>query len=118
MKKSIVLLLLGVNITYAAENASGVLLPAGPIGSGLNGMVFSLFALLIILMGIYWFSRRLLTQRLGRGRIQSMQILSVTMLGPKEKIIIVDTREGEALILGVTSQHITLLDKRPLDKRE
>jgi flagellar biogenesis protein FliO len=36
------------------------------------------------------------------------------MVGPKEKIIVLDTREGEALIVGVTSQHISLLDKRPL----
>ncbi len=115
IKKHLGLPLFGLSVVaQAAENASRVVIKAEPVGSSLSGMLLSLFTVLAILLGLYWFSRRLLTQRLGRGRAQSMQILSVTMVGPKEKIIVLDTRAGEALIVGVTSQHISLLDKCPL----
>jgi flagellar biosynthetic protein FliO len=119
MKKYLVLLLLSLSFPLsAAENASSVVIKAAPIGSSLTGMVLSLFTLLGVLLGVYWLSRRLLTQRLGRGRMQSMQILSITMVGPKEKIIVLNTRAGEALVVGVTSQQITLLDKRPFVTHE
>jgi flagellar protein FliO/FliZ len=120
MKKYIVLLMaFTFSWSCAAENASTALIRAEPIGSGLGWMAISLFGVIIIMGALYWFARRFLMQRLGMGRrMQSMRILSVTMLGPKEKIIVLDTREGEALILGVTSQHISLLDKRPLEQAE
>jgi flagellar biogenesis protein FliO len=73
MKKYLSLPLLGFSVVaHAAENASRVVIKAEPVGSSLTGMLLSLSALLIILIGSYWLSRRFLTQRLGRGRAQSM----------------------------------------------
>jgi len=84
--------------------------------SGLTDMVLSLFILLAIIGALYWFTRLFLARRLGLGnRMQSMRVLSVTMLGPKEKIVVVDTRQGDVLVVGVTAHQISLLDKRPLE---
>ena len=104
-----------VSVAQAASNASAIKVAPPMPGSNLNGMVLSLFAIIIVMLGVYWGARRFLLQRLGIRRVESMKVISVTMLGPKEKVVVVDTREGEALVLGVTSHQITLLDKRRLE---
>lgn len=119
MKKYTLLLFTPLlSVAQAVEHASAVVIRAQPLGtSALGEMALSLFGLTVVMGGIYWFTKRYLTRRLGvGGRRQSMQVISVTMLGPKEKIVVLDTRQGEALVLGVTAQNIRLLDKRPLDK--
>lgn len=104
------------SVAEAANNASAVKVAPAMPGSSLNGMVFSLFAIIIVMLGIYWGARRFLMQRLGIRRVESMKVISITMLGPKEKVVVLDTREGETLVLGVTSHQITLLDKRRLEE--
>lgn len=115
MKKFLVLCLcLSLPVAQAADDASAALAHTRSLDSSLTGMVLSLFILLLVLIGLYWFARRFLVQRLGiQRRIQPMKVVSVTMLGPKEKIVIVDTLQGEELVLGVTAQQVNLLYRRP-----
>lgn len=100
--------------TFATPDASALAVKTTQMGGGLSSMVLSLFSVVLVLLVLYWLVKRYLAQRLGLTRVQSMKIISITMVGPKEKIVMIDTREGEALILGVTSHQITLLDKRPI----
>lgn len=103
----------------AVSEASGIKAAAMPMpGSNLSNMVLSLLGIILLMLGVYWGARRFLMQRLGIRRVESMRIISVTMLGPKEKVVMLDTREGEVLILGVTPQNITLLDKRRFEQEE
>lgn len=115
MKKYLFVLLSFLSLSsFATPEASALAVKTTQIGGGLSSMVLSLFSIVLVLLVLYWLVKRYLAQRLGLTRVQSMKVISITMLGPKEKIVMVDTREGEALILGVTAHQITLLDKRPI----
>lgn len=120
MKKYVILLGGWIaSVAQAASDASAIKTATLPMpGSNLSSMVLSLLGIILLMLGFYWGARRFLMHRLGIRRVESMRIISVTMLGPKEKVVMLDTREGEVLILGVTPQNITLLDKRRFEQAE
>ncbi|UGA40884.1 flagellar biosynthetic protein FliO [Chromobacterium haemolyticum] len=57
-----------------------------------------------------WLFKRLSGGMLGASN--RLKVVSGTMVGPKERVVIVEL-EGEWLVLGVTPQQVNLLSKLP-----
>ncbi|MFN4238761.1 MAG: flagellar biosynthetic protein FliO [Vogesella sp.] len=75
-------------------------------------MLFGLAIVLAAIVGVAWLFRRF-TMTGMLGRIQPAKVVSGVMVGPHERVVIVEL-EGEWLVLGVTSRSVTLL--KTLDK--
>jgi flagellar protein FliO/FliZ len=63
-----------------------------------------------VLIAVLWLLRRAYLHSGRGGRPGVIQILSSLHVSPKEKIVLVDVL-GEKLLLGITSQQISLLTK-------
>lgn len=78
--------------------------------SPLWGMMQVTFGLLLVLgaiIGVAWLFRRF-SMGAMIGRFQPARVVSGVMVGPHERVVIVELA-GEWLVLGVTSRQVTLL---------
>lgn len=77
-------------------------------------LLFTLLALILVLV-LAWFAIRMLSQlsggKLRGGRIKLAHTLP---LGAREKIILVEC-DDKAYLLGVTAHSISLIDERKID---
>jgi len=81
-----------------------------PTFSIMGSVIQSLFALAIVLGAIaftVWILRRVGVKGVADGTIKVVSVLS---LGTRERLVIVEVK-GACLLLGVTSQNITLIDR-------
>lgn len=87
----------------AAESAATS--PAAGIGQTL----FALAAVIAVVFGMAWFARRLGVQTRGGNAL--IKVISSVNLGPRERLVIVESDDAW-LVLGVTPQQISLLQTR------
>lgn len=76
-------------------------------------MLFGLAIVLAAIVGVAWLFRRFTMGGGMLGRLQPARVVSGVMVGPHERVVIVEL-EGEWLVLGVTSRSVNLL--KTLDK--
>lgn len=76
-------------------------------------MLFGLAIVLAAIVGVAWLFRRFTMGGGMLGRLQPARVVSGVMVGPHERLVIVEL-EGEWLVLGVTSRSVNLL--KTLDK--
>lgn len=78
---------------------------------GLLQVVFALAIVLGLIVGAAWLFRRISMGGMI-GRWQPARVVSGVMVGPHERVVIVEL-EGQWLVLGVTSQRVNLLSTMP-----
>lgn len=108
MRRLLVLALLAGPAWAAAPPVEG----PSPLWSLLQ-MLFGLAIVLAAIVGVAWLFRRFTMGGSMLGRLQPARVVSGVMVGPHERVVIVEL-EGEWLVLGVTSRSVNLL--KTLDK--
>lgn len=108
MRRLMVLALLAGPAWAAAPPVEG----PSPLWSLLQ-MLFGLAIVLAAIVGVAWLFRRFTMGGGMLGRLQPARVVSGVMVGPHERVVIVEL-EGEWLVLGVTSRSVNLL--KTLDK--
>lgn len=108
MRRLLVLALLAAPAWAAAPPVEG----PSPLWSLLQ-MLFGLAIVLAAIVGVAWLFRRFTMGGGMLGRLQPARVVSGVMVGPHERVVIVEL-EGEWLVLGVTSRSVNLL--KTLDK--
>ncbi len=108
MRRLLVLALLAGPAWAAAPPVEG----PSPLWSLLQ-MLFGLAIVLASIVGVAWLFRRFTMGGGMLGRLQPARVVSGVMVGPHERVVIVEL-EGEWLVLGVTSRSVNLL--KTLDK--
>ena len=108
MRSLVVLALLAGPAWAAAPPVEG----PSPLWSLLQ-MLFGLAIVLAAIVGVAWLFRRFTMGGGMLGRLQPARVVSGVMVGPHERVVIVEL-EGEWLVLGVTSRSVNLL--KTLDK--
>lgn len=108
MRRLLVLALLAGPAWAAAPPVEG----PSPLWSLLQ-MLFGLVIVLAAIVGVAWLFRRFTMGGGMLGRLQPARVVSGVMVGPHERVVIVEL-EGEWLVLGVTSRSVNLL--KTLDK--
>ncbi len=108
MRSLVILALLAGPAWAAAPPLEG----PSPLWSLLQ-MLFGLAIVLAAIVGVAWLFRRFTMGGGMLGRLQPARVVSGVMVGPHERLVIVEL-EGEWLVLGVTSRSVNLL--KTLDK--
>ncbi|MEC5208248.1 flagellar protein FliO/FliZ [Vogesella perlucida] len=108
MRSLVILALLAGPAWAAAPPVEG----PSPLWSLLQ-MLFGLAIVLAAIVGVAWLFRRFTMGGGMLGRLQPARVVSGVMVGPHERLVIVEL-EGEWLVLGVTSRSVNLL--KTLDK--
>ncbi|MEQ6289328.1 flagellar biosynthetic protein FliO [Vogesella sp. GCM10023246] len=78
---------------------------------GMLQVIFGLLLVLAAIVGIAWLFRRF-SMGAMLGRFQPARVVSGVMVGPHERVVIVELAE-EWLVLGVTSRNVNLLKSMP-----
>ena len=100
---SLVIALLATSPLRAADAPAPVIAGANPWN-----MVLGLLFLLLIVVGGWWLTRRVGGLQLG-GANRSLRVVATTMVGPRERIVLLQVGNGEQLLLGVAPGQVTLL---------
>jgi flagellar protein FliO/FliZ len=108
MRSLVILALLAGPAWAAAPPVEG----PSPLWSLLQ-MLLGLAIVLAAIVGVAWLFRRFTMGGGMLGRLQPARVVSGVMVGPHERLVIVEL-EGEWLVLGVTSRSVNLL--KTLDK--
>ena len=93
-----------------AANVPALTSPATPSLVSLMQMIFALMLVLAAIIGTAWLFRRFGPTQLG-GSAQ-MRVIGGVMVGPKERVVIVEVRDTW-LVLGVTAVEVTNLHTLP-----
>ena len=78
----------------------------GPGVSGIWDVALGLALVVLAILAIGWFMRRLYPG--GMTGTQTLKVLAALPLGPRERLVLVDAA-GSHILLGVTAQQITAL---------
>ena len=81
---------------------------AQSVASGVWPMLLSLVLILGGFMGVAWLARRYLP---GVGKQGVVKVVGATMVGPRERVVVVEV-DDTWLLLGVGAGQVRLLDKR------
>jgi len=76
--------------------------------SGIWPMLLSLVLILAGFVGVAWLMRRYLP---GLGKQGVVKVIGATMVGPRERVVVVEV-DDTWLLLGVGAGQVRLLDKR------
>jgi flagellar protein FliO/FliZ len=113
----LVLLIIAMTIgqAYAQEQDSNYLKyqdPTPPATSVLSTIayIFTLLLAFAVVIGLAYFTSRVLGQKLGRGINNSSRVLSTVSLGANRTLQVVEVA-GKVLVLGVSEHSITLLQE-------
>jgi len=86
---------------------------AGPVqqslpvaGTSIGGVLLSLVLVLALIVGLAWALRRL--QSLRGGGLHAMQVVAQLPLGPRERVVLIQVGERQALV-GVAPGGVTSL---------
>ncbi|MET3372505.1 Flagellar protein FliO [compost metagenome] len=112
------LLALGLHAAHAVHAAlptvpTPVREAAPPVavgGAGLLQAGFGMAAVVGLIFLCAWLARRFGLQRLGGGQV--VKVVSTAMVGPRERVVVVDVA-GQWLVLGVTSSQVRTLHTLP-----
>ena len=78
------------------------------VASGVLPMLLSLVLILAGFIGVAWLARRYLP---GVGKQGVVKVVGATMVGPRERVVVVEV-DDTWLLLGVGAGQVRLLDKR------
>lgn len=81
---------------------------AQSVASGVVPMLLSLVLILAGFIGVAWLARRYLP---GVGKQGVVKVVGATMVGPRERVVVVEV-DDTWLLLGVGAGQVRLLDKR------
>ena len=81
---------------------------AQSVASGVFPMLLSLVLILAGFIGVAWLARRYLP---GVGKQGVVKVVGATMVGPRERVVVVEV-DDTWLLLGVGAGQVRLLDKR------
>ena len=81
---------------------------AQSVASGVLPILLSLVLILAGFIGVAWLARRYLP---GVGKQGVVKVVGATMVGPRERVVVVEV-EDTWLLLGVGAGQVRLLDKR------
>lgn len=81
---------------------------AQSVASGVLPMLLSLVLILAGFIGVAWLARRYLP---GVGKQGVVKVVGATMVGPRERVVVVEV-DDTWLLLGVGAGQVRLLDKR------
>ncbi|TSD61568.1 flagellar biosynthetic protein FliO [Variovorax sp. KBS0712] len=84
--------------------------PAAVGGAGLLQAGFGMAAVVGLIFLCAWLARRFGLQRLGGGQV--VKVVSTAMVGPRERVVVVNVA-GQWLVLGVTSSQVRTLHTLP-----
>jgi len=87
----------------AAEKAEPVVTAANPWN-----LVLGLLFLLVIVVGGWWLTRRVGGLQLGVSN-RSLRVIASAMVGPRERVVLLEVSNGEQLLLGVAPGQVRLL---------
>lgn len=74
------------------------------------GELFSILAPLLLIVAALLFALRLVKRRYGlAGTSAPLSVLQVLPLGPRERLVLVQTRAGRVLAVGVSAQSVRLV---------
>jgi flagellar protein FliO/FliZ len=93
-------------LALAAKDSAA--LPPADFTSALTQMLVGLFLVLAVLVGLYWLVRRFLPRPALAGGAH-LRMLGRLNLGPRKYLALVEVA-GRVLVLGVTSERISLLE--------
>ena len=102
-----------VSIAHALDNNSvnTAAVPNLPSGPGMGQTIFALLFIIAVLLGLAWALKRLGVTKVGNSN-QFFKIISITTLGTREKIALVEIGETW-LVLGMTASSINTLHTMP-----
>lgn len=89
---------------HAAETAA----PPPVVTANPWNLVLGLIFLLVIVVGGWWLTRRMGGLQLGSAN-RSLRVVATTMVGQRERVVVLDVGNGEQLLLGVAPGQVTLL---------
>ena len=78
----------------------------GPGISGVWEVAAGLFVVVVAILAIGWFARRLYPGAVGGTRV--LNVVAAMPLGPRERLLVVDAA-GTQILIGVTAQQVTAL---------
>jgi flagellar protein FliO/FliZ len=83
---------------------------AVPIVTGASpwNLVLGLLFLLLIVVGGWWLTRRMGGLPLA-GSNRALRVIASTMVGPRERVVLLEVGNGEQLLLGVAPGQVRLL---------
>lgn len=96
-------LVIGLSAGFASSAQA-----AQSVASGVLPMLLSLILILGGFIGVAWLARRYLP---GVGKQGVVKVVGATMVGPRERVVVVEV-EDTWLLLGVGAGQVRLLDKR------
>ena len=107
--------LLALSPLQAAEKSEPVVTAANPWN-----LVLGLLFLLVIVAGGWWLTRRVGGLQFGVAN-RSLRVIASTMVGPRERVVLIEVGNGEQLLLGVAPGQVRLLkqldEPLPVDAR-
>ncbi|MDF0606434.1 flagellar biosynthetic protein FliO [Neisseriaceae bacterium TC5R-5] len=98
-----------LSVCHSLSAAPLAAVPPSPFSSLLQ-VIMGLAVVLAAIVGLAWLFRRFSGGMLGASN--RLRLVSGAMVGPKERVVIVEL-EGEWLVLGVTASQVNLLTKIP-----
>lgn len=115
LARGTVLLALGLHAAHAALPTVSTPVreaaqPPAVGGAGLLQAGFGMAAVVGLIFLCAWLARRFGLQRLGGGQV--VKVVSTAMVGPRERVVVVDVA-GQWLVLGVTSSQVRTLHTLP-----
>lgn len=115
LARGAVLLALGLHAAHAAlptvpTPVRDAAPPPAVGGAGLLQAGFGMAAVVGLIFLCAWLARRFGLQRLGGGQV--VKVVSTAMVGPRERVVVVDVA-GQWLVLGVTSSQVRTLHTLP-----
>ncbi|GER20007.1 flagellar biosynthetic protein FliO [Variovorax boronicumulans] len=115
LARSAALLALGLHAAHAAlptvpTPVRDATPPVAVGGAGLLQAGFGMAAVVGLIFLCAWLARRFGLQRLGGGQV--VKVVSTAMVGPRERVVVVDVA-GQWLVLGVTSNQVRTLHTLP-----
>lgn len=96
-------LVIGLSAGFASSAQA-----AQSVASGVLPMLLSLILILGGFIGVAWLARRYLP---GVGKQGVVKVVGATMVGPRERVVVVEV-DDTWLLLGVGAGQVRLLDKR------
>jgi flagellar protein FliO/FliZ len=73
--------------------------PTGDVGAAFAKMFITFIVLILLLVGTYWFLRKIIQQRLQKGSSNSaIQILEKRMISPKTMLYLIEVENKKVLI--------------------
>lgn len=84
------------------------------LASNAGTMLAGLVAVLVLIAALAWASKRLNLNLPGASN--QLKLVSAMSVGPKEKVMLIEA-EGNKLLIGVTSQHISLLKQIDVEEK-